>query len=43
MKILKISPGPKVGQALNEIFEKVDNDKLPNERKILLKEIKLLK
>ena len=40
MKILKISPGPKVGQALNRIFAKVDNGKLPNERKILLKEIK---
>ena len=41
MKILKISPGPKVGQILNKIFAKVDNGKLPNERKILLKEIKV--
>jgi len=40
MKILKISPGPKVGQVLNEIFAKVDNGTLPNERKILLGEIK---
>jgi len=40
MKILKIPPGPKVGQILNEVFAKVDNGKLPNERKILLEEIK---
>jgi len=40
MKILKIPSGPKVGQVLNEVFAKVDNGKLPNERKILLEEIK---
>jgi len=40
MKILKISPGPKVGQILEEIFKKVEEGKLPNEREILLEEIK---
>ncbi|MCX7881254.1 MAG: CCA tRNA nucleotidyltransferase [Patescibacteria group bacterium] len=40
MRILNIKPGPKVGQILKEIFDKVTEKKLPNERKILLKEIK---
>ena len=43
MKILKISPGPKVGQILEEIFKRVEEGKLPNEREILLGEIKKLK
>jgi len=42
MKILKISPGPKVGQVLEEIFKKVEEGKLPNERKILLEKIEKL-
>lgn len=40
MKILNIKPSRKVGEVLNKLFEKVENKKLPNERKVLLKEIK---
>ncbi len=40
MEILKIKPGPKVGEALKSLFEKVVNKKLPNDRQALLEEIK---
>jgi len=43
MKVLKIKPGPKVGEVLKKIFDKVVEKKLKNEREILLKEIKHLK
>lgn len=43
MKILSLEPGPKVGKVLNQLFAKVEEGKIKNQRRILLKEIKLLK
>lgn len=43
MKILSLKPGPKVGKVLNQLFAKVEEGKIKNQRRILLKEIKLLK
>jgi HD domain. len=43
MKILNIKPGPKVGQLLKYIFDRVVEKKLENKREILLKEIKKIK
>jgi tRNA nucleotidyltransferase/poly(A) polymerase len=43
MKILGIKPGPKVGEVLNTLFDKVVEKKLPNGRKVLLSEIEKLK
>ncbi len=40
MAILNLKPGPKVGQVLKKIFEQVVENKLPNQRKTLLEEIK---
>jgi len=40
MEILKIKPGPKVGEVLQKLFEKVVEHKLPNEKEILIKKIK---
>lgn len=40
MKILGISPGPKVGQILNNLFEEILNNPIKNKRKYLLKRIK---
>lgn len=40
MKILKIKPGPKVGEVLNGLFEKVEQGSLVNDREVLLQEIK---
>lgn len=37
MEILKIKPGPKVGQILNQIFLKVEDDPSLNNRPVLLK------
>jgi len=42
IKILNIKPSKKVGEVLETIFEKVDNDELPNEREKLLEQIKSL-
>jgi len=42
MKILKIKPGPKVGEILKKIFNQVVDKKLKNEKKILLEETKNL-
>lgn len=39
MKELNIKPGPKVGEILQKIFDEVVENKLPNEREILLKEL----
>lgn len=39
MKILKIKSGPKVGEVLEKIFNEVVENKLPNEREVLLKEL----
>ncbi len=43
MEILEIKPGPKVGEILNNIFEEVEDNKLPNEREALIEKIKELK
>lgn len=42
MKILKLKPGPKVGQVLKKLFDQVVEEKLKNERKSLLQKIKEL-
>jgi tRNA nucleotidyltransferase/poly(A) polymerase len=39
MEILKIKPGPKVGQVLQVLFEKVVNKELPNEEEALKEEV----
>jgi len=39
MEILKIRPGPKVGQVLQILFEKVVNKELPNEEEALKEEV----
>lgn len=39
MRVLKIKPGPKVGNILEKLFEKVVAKKIPNEREILLDNI----
>ena len=38
MEILKIKPGPKVGEVLQSLFEKVVNKELPNEEEALKEE-----
>lgn len=43
MKIYAIGPGPLIGKVLNMIFSDVVENKLPNEREILLKRIEDLK
>lgn len=43
MKILKIKPGPKVGQILKTIFDEVVEKKINNERKVLLKRVSNLR
>lgn len=40
MKILGITPGPKVGEILNNIFNEVVENKLPNEKEVLLERLK---
>ncbi len=42
MKELKLKPGPKVGEILEKLFEEVEDKKLPNEKKGLLKRLKEL-
>jgi hypothetical protein len=42
MEILKIKPGPKVGQILHILLEKVIDDPKNNEREFLRKEIERL-
>ncbi len=42
MKELKLKPGPKIGQILEEIFKEVEEKKIPNEREKLLKTLKTL-
>jgi len=43
MKTLNIPPGPKVGQVLKQIFAKVEEGKLENDRDVLLREIEKIK
>ena len=40
MKELKLKPGPEVGKILKDLFEKVVEKKVPNEKKALMAEIK---
>jgi len=42
MRVLKIKPGPKVGQVLQKLFDEVMEDDSNNEREYLLKRIKSL-
>ena len=42
MQALDIKPGPKVGKILNQLFEEVMEDKLPNEKEKLLERTKEL-
>lgn len=42
MKILKLKPGPKVGEVLKKIFDQVVGGKLKNERKALLQYINIM-
>lgn len=39
MKTLKIKPGPKVGEILESLFKEVEEKKLPNDKKSLLKKL----
>lgn len=43
MKILNLKPGPKVGQILKDVFDKVINKKLKNDRQELLDYLKKIK
>lgn len=40
MKLLEIKPSPKVGEILDELFNLVEDKKIPNEKKKLLKIVK---
>lgn len=42
MKILKIKPGPKVGEILNKLFDLVIDKKVKNEKKVLLEYLEKL-
>jgi tRNA nucleotidyltransferase/poly(A) polymerase len=39
MKVLKLKPGPKVGEILNTLFEEVIEKKIPNEKDALIERI----
>ncbi len=43
MKLLKIKPGPKIGEILKKLFDQVVDGKLKNERECLLREIEKLR
>lgn len=43
MKLLRLRPGPKVGEILNTLFDEVVNKKLENEKKALIKRLKEIK
>ena len=43
MKILKISPGPKVGDILENLYSKVIDKKIPNTKKALTKQLETTK
>lgn len=40
MKVLDLTPGPKVGEVLNKLFEEVADDKAKNSQQFLLKRLK---
>ena len=43
MDVLGIKPGPEIGDIMDQIFEEVDDEKLPNEREALLARLKEIK
>lgn len=43
MRELNLKAGPKIGKILNELFLKVENKKIPNEKEALIQELKLQK
>lgn len=43
MDLLQMPPGPKVGQILNNMFQQVVDNKLPNDRTMLLEKLRALK
>ncbi|QQS44011.1 CCA tRNA nucleotidyltransferase [Candidatus Roizmanbacteria bacterium] len=43
MEVLGIKPGPKIGDIMDQIFEEVDDEKIPNEREALLARLRELK
>jgi len=43
MKELNIKPGPEIGKILNQLFTKVENQEIPNDKEALLQELKNLK
>ena len=42
MKELKLKPGPEVGKILNDLFDKVVEKKVENEKEVLLKKLRTL-
>lgn len=40
MKYLNLKPGPKVGEILNDLFKKVEDKKIENEKQVLLDNLK---
>ena len=42
MRVLKLKPGPKVGEILEKLFNEVVENNIPNEREVLLKNIKTI-
>ena len=43
MEILKLEPGPKVGEVLQNLFDEVVEKQLPNEKEALIEKLKLIK
>ncbi|PIZ50188.1 tRNA nucleotidyltransferase, partial [Candidatus Woesebacteria bacterium CG_4_10_14_0_2_um_filter_39_14] len=43
MKILRLRSGPRVGEILEKLFEKVVAKEIPNEREILLNKLSEMK
>ena len=42
MEILKLKPGPKVGEVLQKLFDQVVEEKIKNERQILLDQVTII-
>lgn len=43
MQVLNIPPGPRIGEIMDQIFEEVDDEKIPNERETLLTRLEEIK
>ena len=43
MEQLRLKPGPEVGEILNQLFAKVENQEIPNDKEILLEKLNDLK